>query len=379
MKVAIIHDWLTVYAGGEWLLEHLIKLFPAADLYSVIDFFSEKDRLHLLNKRATTTFIQKLPFARKYYRYYFPLMPVAIEQFDLNAYDLIISSSHAVAKGVITGPDQLHICYCHSPMRYAWDLQPQYIKDKKAPLKRWLLHKLRQWDVTSSNRVDFFVANSHFIERRIEKCYRRPAEVIYPPVALDHFKIREKKEDFYVTLSRLVPYKRVDLLVDAFKNMPERTLYVLGDGPEKKRLQQRASKNVHFLGHVTHEQLNDYLGKAKAFLYAAVEDFGQTPLQAQACGTPVIAYGKGAIMETIRNTGIFYSEQTPAAVQEAIELFEASEIISPQLCRQNAERFSQVRFLQNFSEFIEKKLDERIDHSGGERDAPLAAFTQQLP
>ncbi len=354
MRVAVVHDWLTVYAGGERALEQILILYPEADLFSVIDHFPEDLRPHIQNKRAGTTFIQKLPFSRTLYRYYLPLMPLAIEQLDLSDYELIISSSHAVAKGVLTGPDQLHICYCYSPMRYGWDLQHQYLGKKRRLLERYFLHKLRLWDARSANGVDAFACISHFIARRIEKCYRREAEVIYPPVSIENFPLREKKESFYVTASRLVPYKKVDVITEAFRLMPERRLVVIGEGPEKNKIQKIAPPNVTILGHVPRETLSNYLGKARAFIYAAVEDFGISPLEAQACGTPVIAYAKGAVCETIQETGCFFQEQTPVSIAEAVSSYEGQEPISPQACRENAKKYTVEHFRQRFSDFVQR-------------------------
>ncbi len=354
MRVAVVHDWLSVYGGAERALEQILTLYPHADLFSVIDHFPENLRPHLQGKRAKTTFIQKLPFSRKLYRYYLPLMPLAIEQLDVTGYDLVISSSHAVAKGVLTGPDQLHICYCYSPMRYAWDLQHQYLKGKSGRLTRYLLHRIRLWDTRSANGVDCFACISGFIARRIEKCYRREAKVIYPPVSIDAFPLQEEKEDFYVTASRLVPYKKVDAIVEAFRLMPERKLFVIGDGPQKRRLERNAPKNVTILGHVPHETLRDYVGRARAFIYAAVEDFGISPIEAQASGTPVIAYGKGAVCETLQDTGVFFQEQTPAAIAEAVTAYEKNKPICPKACRENAKRFTIERFRQEFSELVER-------------------------
>jgi glycosyltransferase involved in cell wall biosynthesis len=354
MRVAVVHDWLTVYAGAERALEQILALYPEADLFSVIDFFPEHLRSRLLDKQAKTTFIQKLPFARKLYRYYLPLMPLAIEQLDMTGYDLVISSSHAVSKGILTGPDQLHICYCYSPIRYAWDLQHQYLEGKRKLFARYLLHKIRLWDARSANGVDSFACISHFIAKRIQKCYRRDAAVIYPPVSIDAFPLQEEKEDFYVTASRLVPYKKVDAIVEAFRLLPDRKLFVIGEGPEKKRIMKRAPKNVSFLGHVSHETLCHYMGHARAFLYAAVEDFGIAPLEAQACGTPVIAYQKGAVCETLEDTGIFFQQQTPSAIAEAVRDYEKRKPILPKACRENAKRFTIERFRQEFSDLVER-------------------------
>jgi glycosyltransferase involved in cell wall biosynthesis len=354
MRVAVVHDWLTLYAGAEKVLEQILHIFPQADLFSVIDFFPKHLRKTLQEKRATTTFIQQLPFAKKLYRLYLPLMPLAIEQLDVTGYDLVISSSHAVAKGVITAPGQRHLCYCHSPLRYAWDLQHQYLQGKKSPLTRYLLHKMRLWDVRSSQGVDSFIANSHFIAKRIEKCYRRSAEVVYPPVAIEQFPLQEHKQDFYVTAARLASYKKVDAMIAAFRTMPKRRLIVIGTGPEEKKLRRCAPANVSFTGYLPLEQLAEYLGKARGFLYAALEDFGILPLEAQACGTAVIAYGKGGVAESCGQTGCFFMEQSPEAIQGAIEAFENAPPISAMRCRQNAEKYSVARFREEFLRVVHR-------------------------
>ncbi len=361
MKVAVIHDWLTVYAGAERALEQILLCYPDADVFSTVDFIPAGRRSFLLNKSVKTSFVQALPFAGTRYRLYLPLMPLAVEQFDLSAYDVVISCSHAVAKGVLTGPDQLHISYVHSPMRYAWDLQHQYIKESgldqgfKGWLAKWILHKMRVWDSRTANGVDDFIANSHFIKRRIWKTYRREADVIYPPVETEKFPLREQKEDFYLTASRMVPYKKIDLIVEAFRAMPGRRLVVIGDGPDMRKVKAKAGHNVSILGYKSDEVLRDYMQRAKAFVFAAEEDFGITPLEAQACGTPVLAYGKGGVLETVRGldharpTGVFFSEQSAQAISAAVEAFEqASARILPQACCENAGRFAPERFRAEF-------------------------------
>lgn len=348
MRVAVVHDWLTVYAGAERVLEQILKIFPKADLFSVIDFFPKELRSHLQGKKAQTTFIQRLPFAKQLYRSYLPLMPIAIEQLDLTSYDLVISSSHAVAKGVLTIPGQRHLCCCYTPLRYAWDLQHAYLNGKKSPLTRYALHRLRLWDLLSAQRVDSFIAISQFIADRIQKYYRRTAQVVYPPVALDDFSFHPQKQDFYVTASRLVSYKRIDLIVEAFRSMPGRRLVVIGTGPEEKRLKKAAAPNVTFTGHLPQEKLVDYLGKARGFIHAALEDFGIAPLEAQACGTAVIAYDKGGVKETCPQTAHFFSEQTAEAIRKAVEEYEGESPIPPLRCRHNAERFSEARFREEF-------------------------------
>lgn len=366
MKIAIVHDWLVTYAGAERVLEQILLCYPDADLFSVIDFFDTKERaLHLLNKTAKTTFVQKLPFAQKKYRSYLPLMPFAIEQLDLSGYDIIISSSHAVAKGIITGPDQLHISYVHSPMRYAWDLQHQYLREAnltkgfKSILARYILHKMRVWDVVTANRVDHFIANSNFIARRIKKVYRRDATVIYPPVDTDFFSLGEKKEDFYLTASRMVPYKKIDLIVETFAKMPERKLVVIGDGPLMKKISKIARENIVLLGYQPPEVLRDYMQRAKAFVFAAEEDFGITPLEAGACGTPVIAYQKGGVTETIHGidsigpTGLFFTEQTSSSLKNAIFVFEKNlNLFSSFSCRDAILKFAPANFREQLHNFI---------------------------
>jgi glycosyltransferase involved in cell wall biosynthesis len=371
MKVAIIHDWLVTYAGAERVLEQMLTVYPNADLFSVIDFLPAGERGFIQNKPVQTSFIQKLPFARKKYRKYLPLMPLAIEQHDLSSYDIVISSSHAVAKGVITGPDQLHVCMCYSPIRYAWDLQHQYLKESgfekgiKGLIVRWLLHKVRIWDCRTANGVDYFIAISAFISRRIRKAYGRDSVVIYPPVDVSGFSMRKEKEGFYLTASRMVPYKRIDLIVEAFTNMPHRKLVVIGDGPDFEKIRQKAGKNIELLGHQPFSVLKDYMQRARAFVFAAEEDFGIAPLEAQACGTPVIAFGKGGALETIRGfdlekpTGVFFDSQDLSSLTEAVEFFEKEEReFFPEVCRENAGRFSSERFRIEFKNFVDEKWAE---------------------
>ena len=366
MKVAIVHDWLVTYAGSERVVEQLLGIYPDADLFALFDFLPAADRDFLGEKLPCTSFLQNAPLIRKKYPRYLPLMPLAIEQFDLSAYDLVISSSHCVAKGVLTGPDQLHVCYSHSPMRYAWDLQHEYLRGAnlehglKGWLARWMLHKLRLWDVRTANGVDAFAANSQFIARRLQKTYRRPAAVIYPPVDVDAFSLRHEKDEFYLTASRLVPYKRVDLLVQAFTQMPEKRLVVIGEGPEFTRLRALAGPNVRLLGFQEREVLRDYMERAKAFLFASQEDFGIVLVEAQACGTPVIAFGKGGALETVcgrereNPTGMFFAEQTAGSVAQAVKSFEReTSRFDPAACRANAERFRIGRFVREFGEFVE--------------------------
>ena len=369
MKIAIVCDWLVTLGGAEKVLSEMLNCFPEADLYAVVDFLTDAQRKESGIKPAKTTFIQKLPFAKTKYRSYLPFMPIAIEQLDLSGYDVILSSSHAVAKGVITGPNQLHISYVHSPMRYAWDLQHQYLRetglDKKPHgiLARYCLHKLRLWDLRSANGVDFFIANSHYIAKRIQKTYRRDALVIHPPADVARFSPSGHKEDFYLTASRFVPYKRIDLIVDSFRELPDKKLVVIGDGPEAQKIKAKAGTNVTLLGYQPNDVLIDYMRRAKAFIFAAEEDFGILPLEAQACGTPVIAFGKGGALETVRGlhqdkpTGIFFTEQTSSAITEAIKSFEINQpLISTANCTENAQRFRPDVFRATLKEFIKNKI-----------------------
>lgn len=379
MKIAIVHEWFVSYAGSEKVIEQILNVFPDADIFCLVDFMAPKDRGFLKGKKITTSFIQKLPFAKNKYRNYLPLMPYAIEQLDLSGYDVIISSSHAVAKGVITGPDQLHISYVHSPIRYAWDLQNQYLKESgltkgpKSWLVRYILHKIRIWDLRTANGVDYFLANSKFIGRRIWKVYRRKSTVLYPPVNIDDFELMEKKQDFYVTASRMVPYKKMDLIVESFSKMPDKKLIVIGDGPDYKKIEKVATKNVKLLGYQDFATLKNYMSNAKAFVFAAEEDFGITPVEAQACGTPVIAFGKGGALETVRGinrdnpTGVLYKEQTVQSLIDAVESFENHKsIFQAKVCRENALKFSEQRFREEikhfvFEKFAEKEKADRID------------------
>lgn len=369
MKIAIVHDWLVTYAGAERVLAALIKAWPEADLFSVIDFLSDQDRAHLGGKKAQTTFIQNLPKAKTHYQKYLPLMPLAIEQLDLSGYDLIISSSHAVAKGVLSGPDQVHISYVHSPIRYAWDLQHQYLleaglnKGFKGKLARMVLHYIRMWDQRTAAGVDDFIANSYFIGRRISKAYRRESTVIYPPVDTLGFTLQETKQEYYLTASRMVPYKRMPMIIEAFAAMPDKRLIVIGDGPEMAKARAIHAPNVTLLGYQPFAVLLEHMRNAKAFVFAAEEDFGISPVEAQACGTPVIAYAKGGALETICGldhptpTGVFYHQQTVSALVAAIGEFEnAKPRISAQACRTNAERFSCERFEQEIKDFVEARL-----------------------
>jgi glycosyltransferase involved in cell wall biosynthesis len=367
MKVALVHEWFNTYAGSEKVLEVILSEFPDADVYSLIDYMPQQHRAGLLGKPIKTTFLQKIPFVRHFYRTLLPLMPLAIEQFDMSGYDLIISNCHAVAKGVITGPDQLHICYCYTPMRYAWDLQTQYLVESgiargiRSIAARYLLHRIRLWDYRSAQSVDHFIACSAYIGRRIRKAYKRDSSVIYPNVATDQFVLGSaRREDFYLASSRMVPYKKMHLIVQAFAAMPDRRLVVIGDGPQFKRIKALATPNVTLLGYQPFSVLLDQMQKARAYIFAAEEDFGIAPLEAQACGTPVLAFGRGGATETVVNgvTGLHFHEQTAAAITAIVRRFENLEHkFDPNQIRNHAVKFSTERFRDEFTRCVRSLWD----------------------
>ena len=366
-RIAVVHDWLVDYSGSERVLAEILQCFPQADLFTLLDHMPAQERAAFGGRRARTSFLQRMPGVASHLGAYLPLMPLAIEQLDVTGYDLVISNSHAVAKGVIASPDALHVSYLCSPMRYAWDMQFEYLRTEgmerglKGARLRWLLHRLRIWDHRSAAGVDCFLADSKFDARRILKAYRRDAEVIYPPVDIDRYRPGGNRGDYYQTVSRLWAYKRVDLLVEAFASMPDRRLVVIGEGPELKRLKALAPANVELLGHQPAASLLEHMQRARAFLFAAVEDFGIAPVEAMACGTPVIALRRGGAAETVKGldsdapTGVFFEEQSAAAVVAAIRVFEDNrQRITEEACRKQAEGFSAPRFRAEFTAFVEK-------------------------
>lgn len=368
MKYALVHEWLTPKAtgGSELVVEEILQHIKA-DLYALIDFESTNPQSYLYGRSIGSTFLQRFPLARNGVQKYLPLLPIAIEQFDLRDYDVVLSSSHAVAKGILTGPHQLHVCYCHTPMRYAWDLTFDYLQDSPAGkgiagiMTRYLLHRLRQWDVASANRVDYFIANSHHTARRIWRCYRRQAKVIYPPVNLERFYFTPHKEDFYLSVSRLVSYKKISLIVRAFNQLGY-PLVIIGDGPDFPLVNQSAQSNIKVLGNQPNQVVEQYMAKAKAFVYAACEDFGIALVEAQACGTPVIAYGGGGALETVldirqypqKGTGILFSSQTSENLIKTVETFEKFQhLIKSESCRQQAAKFTPKIFEMSYLAFLE--------------------------
>ncbi len=369
LKYALVHEWLTPKAtGGSELVVREILNHINADLYALIDFESSNPESYLYKRQIGNTFLQHFPYARNGVQKYLPLWPLAIEQLDVRQYDVILSSSHAVAKGILTTSEQLHICYCHSPMRYAWDLTFDYLRHSKLGsglpgwVTRYLLHRLRQWDVLSANRVDYFIANSQYTSRRIWRCYRREATVIYPPVNIEEFPFLPQKEDFYLIVSRLVSYKQVSLIVKAF-NQLKRPLVVIGTGDEMNQIRKIANPNIQILGWQPDNVVKKYMANAKAFVYAACEDFGIALVEAQACGTPVIAYAAGGALETVRDirscgdtgTGVFFRTQTEEALVAAVEKFEMHEgLFNPEYMRSHAAQFSPQIFAERYLDFLEK-------------------------
>lgn len=373
MKYAVVHEWLTPKAtgGSELVVREILKSIDA-DLYALIDFESTNPDSYLFGRQIGTTFLQHLPQAINGVQKYLPLLPLAIEQLDLRAYDVIVSSSHTVAKGVLASPQQLHICYCHSPMRFAWDLTFDYLRSSpmgsgiQGIFTRYLLHRLRQWDAIAANRVDDFIANSHHTARRIWRCYRRQATVIYPPVNVERFPFVPSKQDFYVTVSRLVSYKQVALIVQAF-NQLKKPLVVIGTGPELPKIRKLAQPHIQVMGAQPNDVVEKYMAQAKAFVYAALEDFGIALVEAQACGTPAIAFGAGGALETVRDldrypdsaTGIFFIAQTTEAIVEAVEKFEANQAAFQADCaRTQATRFAPKIFEEQFLTFVQRSRQE---------------------
>lgn len=377
MKVAIVHEWLTVIAGSESCFKEFAHIYPEADIFVLVSDEKSVEKLGIDKKRVKTSFIQKFPKAKTKWKSYLPFFPFAVEQFDLSSYDVIISSSHAVAKGVITNANQTHICYIYSPIRYAWDLYHQYLKESnldsgiKGFFAKLVLHYIRRWDLGTSNRVDAFIPISKYIEKRVWRTYRRDSyKVIYPPVAVSDFTLHIEKEDFYLAASRLVPYKKIDLIVEAFSKTPDKQLVVIGDGPEYNKIKEKAGKNVQILGYQGFEVLKDHMQRAKGFIFAAEEDFGIIPIEAQACGTPVLALGKGGSLETVKgkftneeiiegDTGVYFKDQTVDSLIASLDYFEMNyDKFQPEKIREFALTFDKENFKENikstFTEIIEK-------------------------
>lgn len=368
MKVAIVQEWLVTVGGSDKVVKAILDVFPDADIYTLVAKKEVCDELGIPWEKVHTSFIQKMPFGTKKHRAYLPLFPFAIEQFDLRGYDVVISSSHCVAKGVLTKADQLHICYCHSPIRYCWDMYNEYLEEShldkgfKSWLVRLMLHPIRQFDVIAGSRVDYYISNSDYVGQRIRKTYRRKATTIHPNIDISNFELCNDKQEYYLASSRLVAYKKIDTIIEAFNQMPDKRLVVIGGGPNLEAYRKLANDNVTVMGYQPFDVLKDKMQHAKAFVFAADEDFGMIPIEAQSCGTPVIAYGHGGSLETVNGgkTGLFFNEQTPEAIVEAVNKFESmgSQPFAPADCRQWAEGFSEERFKREIKEFVEEKYEE---------------------
>ena len=359
INTALIHDWLPVFSGAEFVLSEISRIVGPSDLYTLYNFLHPDEAAKLKCKNITTSYLNRLPFVENYYRWTFPLCPTAIEHFDLSAYDLLISSSAAFAKGVIVHPHQRHIAYIHTPVRYAWDQTFEYqatTKISRFPaslLLRRLLSDIRIWDVRTAHGPDLMIANSNVVKRRIEQVYNRCAVVIHPPVQTDRFELCDTKEDYFITASRFVPYKRMDLVIDAFNELPNQKLLVLGDGPDMNKLKSRAKSNIIFKGYVARLELEEAIRKARAFVFAGYEDFGIVMAEAQAAGTPVIAYQKGGAQDIVvplgqpNPTGVLFGKQDVGSVLNAIKDFIAHEAqIDRKSCSENAQRFSVASFTE---------------------------------
>jgi glycosyltransferase involved in cell wall biosynthesis len=359
MKIAIVHDWCPSFRGGERVLAELCAMFPGAEVFTLFDFLpADIKEEYFRNVVFHTSAANRLPWVRKYYRGLFFACPFFIEQFDVTSFDAVISSSAAFARGVITRPDQPHLSYIHSPIRYAWDEQFSYLQQArlgygpKGLAFRWFLHKLRTWDARTAHGPDLMLANSTYVKARIRRIYGRDAQVVFPPVSLNELEFRDQKDDYYITASFLAPYKRTDLVIEAFNDMPSRRLVVVGDGQQSAKLRSLAGSNVHFAGFLPRRAYVEAVAKARALVFAGCEDFGIALAEAQACGTPLIAFGRGGACDIVHElgrseqpTGILFREQTVAAVKSAIAQFETdSSRLQPEACRRNAERFSAERF-----------------------------------
>lgn len=360
VKVAIVHYWFTTWRGGEKVIDQLLDIFPDADIYThVVDPKIQKE--HLAGKTVKTTFINKLPLSTKFYQKYLPLMFFALEQLDLTDYDLIISSESGPAKNIITNPESTHICYCHSPMRYVWDMYYLYMAEAgfiTKLLMKPLIHYLKIVDRLSADRVDHFISNSHFIRSRIQKYYRRDSTVINPPVDVDAFTVAKQKKNFYLCFGQLTPYKKVSIVVDSFVNS-ERELIVIGEGEEFDYISKVATPNIKVLGRQPDSIVRQHLSEAKALIFPGVEDFGIVPVEAMASGTPVIAYGFGGVLDSVTDgeTGLFFYEQTKTAIMETIKKFEASsQNFDPKTIRARAMKFSNENFKNNLTTLVEKLI-----------------------
>jgi glycosyltransferase involved in cell wall biosynthesis len=364
-RIAVVHEWLLDFAGSERVLREILEVLPQADLFALIDRPDAELRAAIARRARATSFLQLMPRPQRWLRFYVPLMPLAVGRLDVSGYDVVVSSSHAVAKGVRTQPGQVHLSYVHTPMRYAWEMEDEYLR--AAGLDRGLLGwaarrslaRLRRWDARSARGVSVMLANSRHVAERIRRIYGRDAEVLYPPVDVAAFPLGGAREDYYLTVSRLEAYKRIDLLVSAFAQRPDRRLVVVGDGPEMRRLRAMAPSNVELRGRLPGAEMLALMQRARAFFFAGIEDFGIVIAEAQACGTPVIALNRGGAAEIVRGedatrpTGVLFEEQDAAQVLAALGRFERDPArFAPQACRDNALRFDRAAFRRRFAEML---------------------------
>jgi glycosyltransferase involved in cell wall biosynthesis len=378
LRVAIVHHWFISRAGGERFFDTIATLFPTADIFTL--FLDKRKFLPQLNQhKITTSFLDKIPAAQKIHRHFLPFYPLAVEMLDLSGYDLIITSDSGPMKGVLTDPHSTHICYCHSPMRYLWDGYSAYHR-RMSPLTKTIFgitsHYVRNWDYSAAQRVDHFIANSHYVAGRIRKYYRRESTVIHPPIDTSRGYLAKKHENYYLAVGRLVGYKRTDILIEACSKLG-RKLIIVGDGPDRKSLEKNSPKNVEFLGELSDSELGDVYAHCRALLFAADEDFGMVPLEAQSYGRPVIAYGKGGALETViapsdsirqqetdedaAVTGVFFGEQTADSLAAAILSFESTEeIFLPQRIQLHARKFDTSVFLDRMAKYINYALTDSV-------------------
>jgi glycosyltransferase involved in cell wall biosynthesis len=357
MRVALVHDWLVINAGAEKVLRALLDIYPDADVFSLVDFLNAKDRADVLNgKHAKSTFLQYLPFAKKHFRKYLFLFPKAIKSLNLAAYDVVISSSWAVAKGIKKNQNQLHVSYYQARnMKYIWEEEKLYFKGSKKYIKPFIIDYLRNFDIKSSKNADYIITNSSFVQKWVQKRYSRESKIIYPPVATEKFTLCEEKEDYYLTAARFAPYKKIKLIVEAFNQMPHKRLILIGDGEEYAEIKALAKSNINLLGYKNTQELVPYMQKAKAFVYAAIEDFGIVPIEAMACGTPVIALNKGGTAETVIDgvNGLHFENQTTEEIIEAIQYFEKCSFNAREIS-QYAQSFSTQRFQKEIGDFLQE-------------------------
>ncbi|MGG7153355.1 glycosyltransferase [Clostridium neonatale] len=367
MKIALVHDWLPFMGGAERVLTNFVELYPEAPIYTTICNRSKIDG-PIKKAKIITSYLQKDNKEIKNHRKLFPFMMTAIESFNLNDYDIVLSDSSSIAKGAITSPDTMHVCYCHSPMRYAWEFSHEYARKMagkgglKAKLLSYFLTGVRLWDNASSDRVDYFIANSENVAKRIWKHYRRESVVIHPPVRCNLFNVSDVDEDYFLIVSRLQEYKRIDIAIEAFNKLGL-PLIIIGDGPDRKKLELMANENIRFLGRESDDVIREHYAKCKAFIFPGEEDFGITPLEAMASGRPVIAYKKGGALETVieEKTGVFFSNQNCDDLIASIKKFE-SMIFNKKEIRKHAENFDEVIFKQKIKKFIEEKYMEFINN-----------------